>query len=122
MTLDEIIQKAADEPFARVDINAACRDCGLTVAELCDAISRRIASGYASGELTFLFCDGVMNHLFSFMTVTHDEAPPPYTWSVFAAFDEGEYTHPSDPPGSSAEELYTKPMIAKLLADDHQIT
>jgi hypothetical protein len=122
VTIDDLMHKAADEPFVTADIGAVCAEHGLTLGELCDAISRRIARGYVSGEFPFRFCDGVMNHLYSFMLLNHDMAPPDYSYSVFLAFDEGEYQHRDDPEDSSPEELYTKPMIAEILASDAQVT
>ena len=122
MTIDDLMRKAADDPFVAADIDAVCAEHGLTLGELFDAISRRIARGYASGEFPFGFCDGVMNHLYSFMLLNHDMTPPDFSYSVFLAFDEGEYQHRDDPEDSSPEELYTKPMIAEILASDAQVT
>ena len=122
VTIDDLMHKAAGAPFMAADIDAACAEHSLTLGELFDAISRRIARGYVSGEFPFGFCDGVMNHLYSFMLLNHDMAPPEYSYSVFLAFDEVEYQHRDDPEGSSPEELYTKPMIAEILASDAQVT
>jgi hypothetical protein len=122
VTIDDLMRKAADQPFEAADVDAACAEHGLTIGELFDAISRRIVRGYVSGELPFGFCDGVMNHVYSFMNLNHDMAPPAYSYSVFLAFDEGEYQHEDDPKDSSPEELYTKPMIAEILASDAQFT
>lgn len=118
MTLDDLIRKAADQPFAQFEVDAVCAQQGLVVGELFDTISRRIVRGYTSGDLSFDFCDAVMNHVYSFMLLKHEMAPPDYSYSVFLAFDEGEYQHPNDSDDSSPEELYTKPMIAEILASD----
>ena len=122
MTIEDLMRKAGDHPFATVDADAAWAEHGLTRGELFDAISRRIARGYSSGEFSFGFCDAVMNHVYSFMLLKHDMAPPDFSYSVFLAFDEGEYQHRDDPEDSSPEELYTKPMIAEILASDAQVT
>jgi hypothetical protein len=119
--IDPLMYKAAGRPFSEGDVDAACRYTGLTRGALFDAISRRVARGYASGELSFDFCDAVMNHMYSFMMLNYDMAPPDYSYSVFLAFDEGEYQHRDDPENSSSEDLYTKPMIPEILASDAQV-
>jgi hypothetical protein len=120
--IDDLMRKAEDQPFAVADVDAACTEHRLTVGELFDAISRRLARCYSSGEFSFGFCDAIMNHVYSFMILNHDMAPPDFSYSVFLAFDEGEYQHRDDPKDSSPEELYTKPMIAEILASDAQVT
>ena len=119
--VDPLMRKAADHPLTDADIEAACRYLALSLSALFDAISRRVVEGYSSGELDFEFCDGVMNCLYGRL-MTRDEPMPDYTYSVFLAFDEGEYQHQGDPEDSSPEELYTKPMIAEILASDAQVT
>jgi hypothetical protein len=119
--IDPLMRKAADQPLTDADVEAACGYLALTRSALFDAISRRVVEGYSSSELDFGFCDGVMNHLYG-MLMTRDEPVPDYTYSVFLAFDEGEYQHRDDPEDSSPEELYTKPMIAEILASDAQVT
>ena len=87
--IDKMMHRAADQPFSQVDVDAACAQHGLGVGELFDAISRLIVRGYTCGELTFGFCDKVINHIYSFMLLSHNMAPPEYSHSVFLAFDEG---------------------------------
>jgi hypothetical protein len=120
--IDPLMRKAAERPLNQGDVDAACKYLSLTRDALFDPISRRVARGYASGELSFDFCDGVMNHLYSFVMLNYEMTPPEYSYSVFLAFDEGEYHHQNDPEGSSPEELYTKPMIREILASDAQVT
>ena len=122
VSLDDIIRKTVDEPFQTADVDRLCAEHGLSLEELCDAISRQVARGYADGQLSFSVCDGVMNHLYSYMLLQHDRVPPHFSYSVFLAFDEGEYYHSDDPAGSSPEDLYTKPQIAEILAADAQVT
>ena len=73
-------------------------------------------------DLNFRFCDSVMNHLSAYMMLKHKRVLPTYSLSVFLAFDEGEYRHSGDAAGSSAEQLYTKPMIAKILSSGPPVT
>ena len=122
VSLDDIIRKAADNPFDTDEVAAVCVEQSITRDDFADLVSRTIASRYHSGELDFGFCDGVMNHLYAFITMRGDLPMPDYAYSVFLAFDEGEYYHTGDPPGSSPEELYTRPAIAEILTGDAQVT
>jgi hypothetical protein len=76
----------------------------------------------ASGHLTYLYCDGVMNHLWSFMLSGYSWEIAEYARSVYMAFDEGEYRHPNDPTDASPEVMYTKPMIAEILAKENRVS
>ena len=51
-----------------------------------------------------------------------EHAMPPFAFSVFQAFDDGEYHHPKDLGDSDPEQLYTRPAIAKILAGDEKNT
>ena len=118
MTLTELIQKASDGPLTRAEVGDFCSHAGITFPAFCDEFSRVVATGYFGGTLSYTFCDGAMNNLFAFMTLQMTEDPlPDYSYSVFLAFDAGEYYHREDSRNSSPEELYTKPMIADILSN-----
>ena len=59
-----------------------------------------------------------MDHLFRCLTVDYHQTPSDYAYAVFDAFEEGEYHHPADALTASAEDLYTRPRIAKIIADE----
>ena len=118
MMFDEIMQKAAEEPLVKSEVDAFCAQEAVSIDAFCDALARRITTDYAKGDLPFLFCDSVANHIFSFMIAFYQKPPPEFAYSVFLAFDQGEYRRAKDPVGSSLEELYTKPMIAMILGGE----
>lgn len=122
MTLDDVIRKASDHPFVDSEVDAFCAEHSITREQFADAVSRSVATGYHNGDFDFSLCDGVMNHLYAFITQRGELPMPPYAQSVFLAFDEGEYYHQDDPPGASPEELYTKPQIRDIIARGHAVT
>ena len=122
MTLDDVIRKASDQPLVDSEVDAFCAAHSITREQFADAVSRSVATGYHNGDLGFSFCDGVMNHLYAFITQRGELPMPPYAQSVFVAFDEGEYYHRDDLPGASPEELYTKPRIRDIIARGHAVT
>jgi hypothetical protein len=122
VTLDHIIRKASDSGFDGAEVAAFCAEHAITREDFADTVARIVATRYHSREIDFSFSDGVMNCLYGFITERGDLPMPPYSQSVFLAFDEGEYHHGGDPAGSDPEDLYTRPAIAEIVASDAQVT
>lgn len=72
-----------------------------------------LARGFASSELTFEFCDAVLNGIHDVIG-NADEERPDLFWRIYVAFDEGEYYHENNRQEDPAE-AYTRPMIADIL-------
>ena len=79
-----------------------------------DLLALRLASGFYRDEFPFSFCDRIVNDIHGVITLA-DEARPDLFWSVFSAFDAGEFNH-----GNNRNEdpvaKYTRPLIAQVLA------
>ena len=118
MTLQDIIQHASTHPVTREQVEAFLTQEATTVGAFCDGLSREIAHGYADGRYTYAACDNVMDHVFRCLTVEYHHTPSDYAFAVFEAFEEGEYHHVTDAPTASSEDLYTRPRIAKIIADE----
>lgn len=82
-------------------------------SSLYDQLAGRLARGFQSSELTFAFCDAVLNDLLGVITA-NDEHRPDLFWAVYLAFDEGEYYHGNNR-DEDPQEAYTRPMISRLL-------
>jgi hypothetical protein len=82
---------------------------------LCDQIAIYLAQGFHRSELTFEFCDAIVNDIFGVLT-SADEGWPALFFRVYCAFDEGEYEH-RDRPAEDPVEVYTRPYIAQIVAD-----
>jgi hypothetical protein len=80
---------------------------------LYDQIALFLARGFHASELTFAFCDAVINDLFGVITSTN-EYRSDFFWAVYLAFDEGEYYHGNNR-DEDPEEVYTRPMISCVL-------
>jgi hypothetical protein len=86
---------------------------GCSRSQLFDGIAMRLASGFHRFELSFEFCDAVVNDLSGPVSNTSGPTPSVF-WQVYWAFDEGEYYHGNDRDKDPAE-IYTRPMIARVL-------
>lgn len=88
---------------------------GLDRSTLYDRIALFLARGFHSGELRFEFCDQIVNDIHGVITLA-DECRPELFWEAYLAFDDGEYYH-SNNPDADPIEFYTKPQIARIVAD-----
>jgi len=79
-------------------------------AALYDQIALYLARGFQSSELTFAFCDAIINHL-HWVIIRADDRRPELFWAIFLAFEEGESNHR----GENPIEVYVRPAIARIL-------
>jgi hypothetical protein len=86
---------------------------GLPLGALYDALALRLALGFDSNELDFGFCDQVVNEVHAVISL-RDEHRPELFWSVFLAFDAGEYYHDGNR-SIDPVEAYTRPQIAQIV-------
>ncbi len=88
---------------------------GASRAVLYDQIAVCLALGFHNSELTFTFCDAIVNDIHRIITFAGEDRPDLF-WKVFLAFDNGEYRHRDNPDGDPVA-AYTRPLIAQTLAD-----
>jgi hypothetical protein len=79
-------------------------------------LSVLVAEGYLQGSLLYEFCDGVMNGIINAVVEVgmNNDMPQP-AFSLYQAFDQGEWIRSNDPPGTDPSEKYTKPVVEKTM-------
>ena len=82
-------------------------------AVLYDRIAAYLVLGFYNSELTFEFCDAVVNDIHGIISFT-DEVRPDLFGQVYLAFDEGEYYH-GDNRDEDPVEVYTRPLVARIV-------
>jgi hypothetical protein len=82
--------------------------------KLLDAFALELALGFYGNELDFDFCDRVVNELFGAMSLQEKE--PTLFWSVFLAFDAGEFYH-DEGQRIHPVDRYTRPRIAEIVKE-----
>ena len=120
--LEPIIQQATTGRINRADAESVCAATGIEMTELYNQIALIVAKRFDAGRLSYEDGDGAMNAIFCMMI--DDDAnchPAPYVepaWSIYLAFDEGEYFH-----GGSTDpvETFTRPQIRHVLDDAQQL-
>lgn len=113
--LEQLIQQATTGRINRADVESFCIAEGIEVSELCNHIALRVAERFHAGTLSYEDGDGVMNALFALIVENQTVEP---AWSIYLAFDEGEYDHAGS---TNPIESFTRPQIRKILDDAQQI-
>ena len=99
--------------LGEVDVERWTTTLGCSLSQLFDMIAMHLASGYFGSELSFEFCDAVVNDLFGPVIDTAGVTPTVF-WDVYLAFDQSEYFH-GNKRDEDPKEVYTRPMIARVL-------
>lgn len=123
MTIDDVIgrlrlvyadwQRFQPARIDNQDITNWSEATGLSRSALYDAIALKLALGFQRRTVEFAFCDQVVNDLHAVISV-RNEARPELFWSVFLAFDAGEF-YRDDDRSIDPVEAFTRPQIAAIL-------
>lgn len=99
------------------DLERWSRDTGEPLDELLDQIAHWLARSFARSELSFEFCDAVINDVHWMVMdawTVGGEPPSQLLWDVYLAFDAGEYFHDAEHKEDPIQ-TYTRPAIEKFL-------
>ncbi|GAA0731804.1 hypothetical protein [Sphingomonas japonica] len=101
------------------DLSAWSIERGETVVDFLDHFGAEIAKSYHVGELSYAFCDSIVNDLWGLLlqqTVDDSAASWPHTfYRVYDAFDAGEYNRRADGTDDPVAE-FTDPAIEEIVA------
>ena len=75
-----------------------------------DQIAARLAFGFHASEVSFSFCDAVVNDIHAVISLCNENRPNLF-WEVFLAFDAGEF-YPASDRDRDPVDTYTRPQIA----------
>ena len=114
-SLESFARNAVDNVVSAIAFQDLCVVHSAGMLALLDQLAGHIARGYSTGVWSFADADAAMNHLWAFLCSQKDFEIRPYFYSVYEAFDAGEYYHSGDARDVSPEERYTKPLIEEIL-------
>ena len=112
-TLQQLAEKSDSGDLTEADVETYATAQGVSPGQVYDALALHLATGYAQNTLTYKFCDSAINFVMGL--TTYDV--PDFAWSVYSAFDEGEFYHDSDSRDIDPAEKYTRPWIEKILQE-----
>jgi len=114
MKTDDILSQIAESnyPLAGAFEDAMSSHGGSRI-DFSETFAIEVACRYLQDTLSFDIANCAINAL---STWTPQENFTACSWAVYRAFDEGEYLHPGQTPGTN-EDLYTRPMLRKAMSE-----
>ncbi|MFJ3375799.1 hypothetical protein ACIPLA_12895 [Pseudomonas sp. NPDC086112] len=114
--LKELSVKAEAYGLTLSDLASTCDKFGIAPQDVLNELSVAVAEGYLQGSLIYDFCDGVMNGIINAVVeVGMTEDMPQPAFSLYQAFDQGEWIRSNDPPETDPSEKYTKPVVQEIM-------
>lgn len=85
-------------------------------AVFCDDFAHYVGESFLNGSLTYDLADRAMNGLYVYCYhLDIDRGMPDYAFRMLNAFEEGEYIHDGDTPGTIQHERHVKPLVLELV-------
>jgi hypothetical protein len=109
-----------NEP-THAEILRFCELRSLSPESFCNEFSVVVAKGFADGTFSYEYCEVAMNYLWAFITTPpifgSDKNIPQPAFTIYDAFDAGEYIHAGDSRDVDPVEKYTRPQIDQILQE-----
>lgn len=114
--LDDVM-RAAIEEGSGIDLNPIVQRLQVDRRDLLNQVALAVALRFTSNSRDFEFCDDVMNGLIgAIVDLSLRGHMPEPAFSIYQAFDAGEYCHHGDPREVCPWEKYTRPELERILA------
>ncbi|WP_434603715.1 hypothetical protein [Pseudomonas sp. R1-7] len=108
--------RADKDGLTLTDLAPFCERFGVAPHDVLNELSVAVAEGYLQGSLLYDFCDGVMNGIINAVVeVGMTNVMPQPAFSLYQAFDQGEWIRSNDPPKTYPSEIYTKPVVEEIM-------
>ncbi len=119
--MTEILDKLSKESLSGTQISEIFGNPVDFPTELVENLSIKTAYDFWTGKMDFEKGDSIMNSLYYYW-ITNEYFVRNFdfgnaSWICYEAFDAGEYIRPTDNPDIDPIEVYTKPIIEKLLKE-----
>ncbi|ODY89598.1 hypothetical protein [Vibrio parahaemolyticus] len=115
MDIEYLYQVSISGEATIKDFEGCAKLLGVDVRDVFNQVSLLFAKRYAHGYESYENSDDAMNLIWPLMLdyiVSHDEELVEPTYSIYCAFDEGEYIHKD---GLDPVKAYTDPAIREIL-------
>ncbi|SDT32400.1 hypothetical protein SAMN05216598_5042 [Pseudomonas asplenii] len=114
--LKALLVEADANGLAPDDLGATCEQFGITPKDVLNELAIAVAEGYLDETFTYGFCDSVMNGIINaVMDLGMTDDMPQPAFSLYQAFDQGEWIRRGDSPDSDPSEKYTRPAVQEIL-------
>ncbi|WP_260620562.1 hypothetical protein [Pseudomonas protegens] len=100
------------------DLNRLYDEMQIDRCALFNQVAMAVARLFIEGQRDFHYGDAVMNTLFSDMVdLSLNADMPEPAFSIYLAFDAGEYRHPGDGQDERPWEKWTRPALERILRE-----
>jgi hypothetical protein len=108
--------------LASHEIVAYCSENELSYVQFCNELMIDLAKSYLSGKVDYSYADGVANNIHDFMMSdsyldSNNNTLDDPAYSVYLAFDAGEYYRKDDDRSIEPDIKYTKPELEKIVSE-----
>ena len=121
MAISQMVERASTYELENTDILEFCEQANCSIPEFCNQFALYIANEYSERRLSFEYCDLAMNYLNTYMVcdlvIADGEWLPEPAYSIYIAFDAGEFVHQGDDVDTNSPEKYTRPLIDEIIAE-----
>jgi len=116
MDFEDIFKKAMSGDCDLATVQQLAKETKCTASDVFNEVALKIASEFQSGKLNFEDADFAINDLWSVMldytfTDEFDKKLPEPAYSIYDAFDQGEYDHKD---GKDPVEHHTKRLLLEI--------
>ena len=115
--MEKIFNLLSKKIFKYSKIKSIFLDTKLNEIDFCNLLSILCLKFMLTNNTSYNLCDVVMNNLYVFMLtnnkIGNSKFPEP-AFSIYLAFDEGEYYHVNDSLGTNQKIMYTIPMLDEI--------
>ncbi|WP_233081907.1 hypothetical protein [Rheinheimera soli] len=122
MKFEHLFKKLGDMELTLDEALHYCSKENIGFVEFCNDVMVTTATQYYEKKIDYPFADAVANNVYGFMVSDHylgltgnSLSEPAY--SVYLAFDSGEYFHQNDDRSIEPELKYTRPEIERILRE-----
>ncbi len=115
MTLDAALELCAQYFLDDAQVQELCLEIRSTQRHPLDALALAVARRYVDGDVSFEAAYRLTSSLWNFDL--NSRHVPSLMRSVYEAFDEGDGRHGGDDAGTDPALKYTRPALAKILAN-----
>ena len=122
MKFEQVFKKLGDMELTLNEALHYCATENIGIVEFCNEVMVVTATQYHENSIDYSFADGVANNVYGFMVsdyylgVTENSLSEP-AYSIYLAFDAGEYFHKNDDRSIDPEFKYTRPEIERILSE-----
>ncbi len=116
--MDSIVDELYKEEFSKEKLTNYLKNNNLSLSQFCNNIAIFIANKYLidGSDDSWELCDLAINSLSAYIfKIGENEDLPEPAWSIYLAFDNGEFYHDCDDHNTNPITKYTIPSLKKIL-------